>query len=148
ANSTWSVDVATNPSAPAGNYTLTATDAHGFSATAAFAIGTGTATSFLTTSPAALTLSLSNTISPTTQQITLTNPASTAATWTAAAVVNSGGSWLAVSPTSGSIPAGGSQTLNVTLSPFHMPPASYGGKIVVSPGSGTSGNPAQIAVSL
>jgi hypothetical protein len=148
ANGNWSVDLSTTVGAPSGNYTLTATDAHGFSATAAFSLNIGSAAPFITASPAGLVLTLSNTSSPTAQQVTLTNPSGASINWTAATSTSSGGGWLSISPTSGSIAAGGTQNVNVSVAPFRLPPASYGGVVTLSPGAGTSGNPSQIAVTL
>src|SRR5262249_13746245 len=144
ANGNWTVDLSTTLGAPSGNYTLTATDAHGFSATASFTLNIGSAAPFVTASPAGLVLTLSNTSSPTAQQVTLTNPGGASINWPAATSTSSGGGWLSISPTSGSIAAGGTQNVNVNIAPFRLPPASYGGVVTLSAGAGTSGNPSQI----
>jgi minor extracellular serine protease Vpr len=75
----------------------------------------------------------SGTTLPVTKALTVTNPGSAAVTLAVAVVASAtaSGATVAVSPTSLSVPAGGSATLNVTLSGSVPSPGSYTGQITM-----------------
>lgn len=65
--------------------------------------------------------------------------------WTAAATTTTGGSWLAVSPSSGTSPS----TLTISVSPSSLAAGTYAGVITISSSSSSSGSStATISVSL
>jgi uncharacterized protein (TIGR03437 family) len=93
-----------------------------------------TAAAALTSSPASLSFSATTGGSnPAPQSITLTS-ASGALGFSAAASTNSGGSWLSISPASGTAPA----TLSVSVNAAGLAAGVYQGAIAVTPTGGAS----------
>ncbi|TAK36653.1 MAG: hypothetical protein EPO21_01945 [Chloroflexota bacterium] len=144
----WSVDVNTDPSAPTSSYTIVAAGSDGYTASAPFSIGSGTATPFVSVVPDDLSVNTTNTSPAITQAITFTNSGVAPVTWTASKATNDGGSWMSVSPTSGTLDVGASQVLTITLTPFKLDASTYGGTVTISPSGGTGGNPAPVAVAM
>ncbi len=88
----------------------------------------------------------------TTQNVTLTNTGSGTLLWSANAITGSGGSWLSVSPASGSISANQSAVLAVTSTNHaDMVPGTYSGTVNVAAtdqqGRAIAGSPQYIPVS-
>src|SRR5262245_45892585 len=97
----------------------------------------------LPASPSSLSFSFTNGgTTPASQTVTISSSGA-ALTFTAAAPTSSGGSWLAVSPTTGSTPA----TLNVSVTPGALAAGIYQGAITVTP-SAAGATPQSIAVTL
>jgi uncharacterized protein (TIGR03437 family) len=73
-----------------------------------------------------------------TRRIVLTNPGSGSEGFTAAARTASGGNWLAVTPTQGSVTPSAPVSLNVTADPTGLAPNTYTGTITITdPDGGT-----------
>jgi uncharacterized protein (TIGR03437 family) len=113
----------------AGEITLTTSG--GVVTQVAVAFNVGASTAPFTVSPSTLTFSYQqNGASPAAQNIQVTGGQA----FTAAATTASGGTWLAVTPTSGT----GNVTLSVTVSPTTLPAGTYTGTITVTPTGGTA----------
>lgn len=69
---------------------------------------------------------------PTTQQVTLSNQGSGVVSYRAIAATSSGGSWLSVAPSDGTVTATNSTTLSITATPGGLDVGSYSGTITVA----------------
>ena len=99
--------------------------------------------------PATLTFTAKRTTNPVTQDITLTNSGGASMTWSAAATMATGSGWLAVSPASGTLSAGASTTLTVTVTSSALTTGSYTGNIAISaPGTPAGNSPQNTGISL
>ncbi len=144
-----SVTVSVTPSSLAagtysGTVTLTSTGAGNGPQTVAVTLTVTAATPTLTVAPTSLSFSYqagSSTL-PATQSVALSS-SGTPINFTAAAATTSGGSWLAVAPTSGATPA----TLTVTVTPGSLTPGTYTGTVTVTPTGATNG-PQTVTVTL
>jgi uncharacterized protein (TIGR03437 family) len=118
-------------------------------------LGAATATSLPFTVTGSGTINVVNgfTVVPTTLQLQaysessaavsssaiLSNQASAATSFTAAATVNSGKDWLSVSPAKGSVLASSQFPLTVTANPSGLTPGIYQGQVNVEAGAGLAG---------
>ncbi len=96
-----------------------------------------------------LSFSLTQGASPATSQLTLTNQGSGSLTFTASALSSTGGSWIQISPASGTVTATSPVSLTVTANPGNLAAGTYTGSISIA--SASSGQvitaPATLAVS-
>jgi len=98
----------------------------------------------LTLAPTALTFNFqTGSASPAAQGIAVTT-SGTALNFTTSAATSSGGSWLAVTPASGSTPS----QLSVTVNPSGLAAGTYSGTITVTPSGAGAGPAAVTTVSL
>ncbi len=100
--------------------------------------GSATVTIALGVTPPAVVLARTNPNSPIVFDVTLVGGAQ-ASQYLATSDTQSGGNWLSVSPSSGTIPALNSQTFSGTANPSGLSPGVYQGGININIGSG--GNP-------
>ncbi len=84
---------------------------------------------------------------PTPQSVSLKNTGGSPMNWSAAAATTTGGPWLSVSPTSGTLAAGQTITLNVSVNSNNLFSDLYTGSITVT-APGASNSPAAVAVDL
>jgi uncharacterized protein (TIGR03437 family) len=95
----------------------------------------------LTVDPTALSFNLTQNANAVTQSVTISNFASKAVQFSASATTNSGGNWLQLSPTSGSIASLGTAGLAITADPSKITEGAgtYSGAVSVSiPGEPTA----------
>jgi len=92
----------------------------------------------LIVSPTALTITAMTGSNPSPQVITLTHSGSGTVTWSAAGLPSA--SWVSITPVSGSINAGGSSNLTVTVNATGLTPGTYSSTILITPivGSGAT----------
>jgi len=148
-NTDGSRSIVGTPTTPgAFNFSLTATDACGKSATATFTItvtGTPVSTPQLQVNTASLGFIVQNNFGTTSgdQTIAITS-SSTALTYSAVLTTQSGGNWLAArNPTAGTTPS----TLTVGTANFsNLAPGTYNGAITIT--SSASNNPVVVSVTL
>jgi uncharacterized protein (TIGR03437 family) len=93
-----------------------------------------------------LSFSLTAGAAPATAQLTVTNQGGGTLSFTASAATASGGSWLQVSPGSGTAPASTPASLTVTATPGTLGAGTYGGSITVT--SATTGQSITVSVTL
>jgi uncharacterized protein (TIGR03437 family) len=106
-------------------------------------VSSGAAGSPVQANPASLSFSYTaGAPAPPSQTVVIISPGATL-TFTAAASTTSGGPWLSVSPTSGTV----NTTLTVSVSPAGLAPGSYNGAITITP-SGTGNAPQTVPVRL
>jgi uncharacterized protein (TIGR03437 family) len=120
-----------NPGTYNGTITITAPGASNSPQTVAVSL-TVTSAPTISVSPSLLNYSYQSGGNPPQVQVVSVS-ASAAATFTAVA---SGGSWLSVSPTSGTAPA----SLSVSVNPAGLNPGTYNGTITVSGANGATGS--------
>jgi len=101
----------------------------------------------LSTSPASLAFSAPGGTNPAAQTLTLRNTGAAGMTWTVAVSTGGAGNWLAVSPSSGSLGAGASGSLQVAVQSSALAPGNYAGSIMVT-GGHAMGSPAALPVNL
>ncbi len=82
---------------------------------------------------------------PPPQVVQISNSGTGTLTWSATRSTVSGGNWLGIQPSTGSVPP--TASISVTAATCGLPAASYNGSVVVS-ADGASGSPASIAVTL
>lgn len=73
-----------------------------------------------------------------TQSVNIANQSNTAEAFTASASTASGGNWLSLSPSSGSIASFGASSIGVTADPSSLPPGTYTGTVAISITGGKS----------
>lgn len=106
-------------------------------------VSSGASGSPISVSPASLSFSFTaGTPNPASQSVVITSPGASL-TFTAAASTTSGGMWLSVSPTSGSVNA----TLTISVDPTGLAPNTYNGTITITP-SGAGNSPQTVPVKL
>jgi hypothetical protein len=71
-------------------------------------------------------------ISPAAQTVALTNSGARSLSWRAAAISQEGGSWLSISPVSGSLAAYQSTMLRVAVNTTGLPVGTYNGTVVIT----------------
>jgi hypothetical protein len=133
-NATLTVSVAST-SLAAGPYTgnIEIADANATNTPQNVAVSlTVNAAPVISRSPATLTYSVLRGRNPATQAITLTNAGSATMNWSAAATMNNGAGWLAVSPASGTLAPGANTTLTVTVTSSALTTNTYTGNIRIS----------------
>ena len=81
---------------------------------------------------ASMNFSLTQNGAAVTQSATVSNYGSSPLEFTASASTTSGGNWLALSSSSGSIPSAGLSSLSVTADPSQLAPGTYSGTVTVS----------------
>ena len=101
-------------------------------------MGVKAAPAALNVSPSSLTYSATTTQSVPVQAITLQNSGGQALNWQASATTNDGANWLYVNQANGTIAAGHSQMLNVTVQAQQLAVGSYQGAITLSGGASAS----------
>jgi subtilase family serine protease len=84
---------------------------------------------------------------PASQTGTLGNTGTAAYNFTASASTQSGGNWLAVSPTSGSVPVNGNVSLTISVNISGMAAGNYSGTVTAT-STNAQGSPKTIAVTL
>jgi uncharacterized protein (TIGR03437 family) len=85
-----------------------------------------------TVNPSALSFSLTQNAAGVTQSVTIANQTSQALPFSASATTNSGGNWLRVSSSGGSVPSFGSSGLAVTADPSQLTAGTYTGAVSIS----------------
>jgi len=95
-------------------------------------------------SPGSMTMQASPGINPPPQNLTVQNAGAVAMTWTASTAA---GSWLAVTPASGSLGPGAATTLTVAAASAALPAGQYSAAVVVSAGR-ANGSPASVPIAL
>jgi uncharacterized protein (TIGR03437 family) len=125
-----------------GTITLSATGASNVTIQVTLVVSTSP---LLTASPTALTFThaLSSATPPPAQTIAVSTTASAPIAFSAAATVQIGTQWLAVTPTSGSTPS----TLTVTVNPAGLVAGTYNGTISIA-SAGAANSPLQIPVTM
>jgi uncharacterized protein (TIGR03437 family) len=78
-----------------------------------------------------------------TRTITVSNLGGGTIAFAANTTTTSGGSWLTLSSSSGTLAAFSSQSLVATLNPAGLPAGTYSGTVIISSGTASSGGPAQ-----
>ncbi len=86
----------------------------------------------VTIDPSALNFNLTQNAAGVTQSVTITNHGNKALEFSASATTNSGGKWLALPSSGGSITAGGSFSLAVTANPAQLTAGTYAGVVTIS----------------
>lgn len=86
----------------------------------------------LTIDPANIRFNLTQGGTPAMQSVAITNHGGQAAQYSASAVTASGGNWLSLSSSSGSVAAYAAQGISVTADPSKLQPGTYSGTITVS----------------
>jgi hypothetical protein len=81
-----------------------------------------------------LNFNLTQNAAAATQSVTVTNHGSTAMSFSASASTNSGGNWLTLSPSAGSVAAFGSSSIGVTADPAQLTAGTYSGSVTVTAG--------------
>ena len=99
----------------------------------------------LALSAQSLSFSLTQGASPLTSQLTLTNQGGSL-NFTAVATPASGGNWISISPTSGTVTASSPVSLTVTANPGNLTAGTYTGAIIVT--SSTTGQTITIPMTL
>lgn len=89
----------------------------------------------LVLSSAALTFNGTATQNPAPQSLTLQNTGGQPLNWTATATTTGGGNWLAVSPASGSLPAGGQGPITVGAASTGLIAGTYAGALTLTYGN-------------
>lgn len=97
----------------------------------------------VTVEPSALRFNLTQNAASVTQSLTVANYGNQALQFSASATTNSGGNWLQLSPTSGSVASGGTSALAITVDPSDVTPGTYSGTITIS---AAGGQPLAVAV--
>lgn len=106
-------------------------------------VSTGASGSPVSVSPTSLSFSYTiGAAAPPGQTVVIISPGATL-TFTAAASMTSGGNWLAVSPTSGTV----GTTLTVSVNPTGLAAGTYNGTITITP-SGTGNSPQTVPFKL
>jgi uncharacterized protein (TIGR03437 family) len=109
-----------------------------FSVSVSFTV-TATAPQNLSLSEQSLSFSATTGAAPAMSQLTLSNQGSGSLTFTASALASTGGSWIQISPASGTVTAGSPVSLTVTANPGNLAAGTYAGSIsVASASSGQS----------
>ncbi len=134
------------------NFTLTITIALGVEGTTVFSDSAANPATFIVTpysgpavtiDPAVLSFNLTQNAAPVTQSVSIVNHGNQAVQFSASATTNSGGNWLQLSSSEGSIASSGSFGLAVTADPSKLAPGTYSGAVTISiPG----GQPLTVAV--
>jgi len=88
--------------------------------------------------PGGLGFSLTQGAAAATQSVSIANQSSQVQTFTASATTNSGGNWLSVSPSSGSVASFGAASVSVTANPANLPPGTYSGVVTIAIAGGKS----------
>jgi uncharacterized protein (TIGR03437 family) len=96
--------------------------------------------------PSGISFNLTQNETGVTQSVTIANHSSQAEQFSASATTNSGGSWLKISPGSGSIASFGSTGIAVAADPSHLTPGTYSGTITISITGGQTFNVSVLAV--
>lgn len=86
----------------------------------------------VTVDPPVLSLNLMQNGSGVTQSVTIANHGNQALQFSASATTNSGGNWLELSSSSGSIASQGSFGLSVTANPSQLAPGTYSGAVTIT----------------
>ncbi len=94
-------------------------------------------------SPSSLTFTAKRTTNPATQTVAVNNTGDGTLAWTASVSTQSGGSWLAVSPSSG----GNGTVVTVTVTSSSLPPGTYSGTLTITDASADN-SPVQVPVTL
>jgi len=133
-----SLRVIVDPSSlTAGTYQATVTIASRFTSPSSYTIPvtltvTAAGQPSLSVSPNGLTFAFVQQSPALTRPIVLSNVGGGSLPFTASTKTSSGGSWLQVSTSSGTLPAFGSLPLNVTADPTGLAPGTYSGVVTVS----------------
>jgi uncharacterized protein (TIGR03437 family) len=99
-----------------------------------------------TVNPPGLNFNLTQSGAAVTQSISVSNFGSQAAQFSASASTGSGGSWLTISPSSGSTASFGSSSIVVTANPAKLTTGTYSGTVTISVAGGQSYSVPVIAV--
>jgi uncharacterized protein (TIGR03437 family) len=86
----------------------------------------------VTIDPSGLSFNLTQSGTAVTQSVTITNHVSQASQFSASATTNSGGNWLTLASTKGSVASFASSAIAVTADPSHLTPGTYSGSITIS----------------
>src|SRR5271165_576394 len=133
-----SLQVTVDPSSlAAGTYQGTVTIASPYASPSSYPIAvtltvTAAGQPSLSVSPTGLTFAFVQQAASLTRPITVSNVGGGVLSFSAQTTTTSGGSWLRVSTSSGSISAFGSTALNVTADPTGLSPGTYSGVITIS----------------
>ncbi|HUR39519.1 MAG TPA: choice-of-anchor D domain-containing protein, partial [Planctomycetota bacterium] len=141
-----SVNQGTNPTGlVAGTYTATVTVTNGTS-TGTFDVAFNVNDlATISLDPTALTFNAPDIgPDPVFQPVTLTNSGTAALDWTATTIMQGGQTWLSVTPASGSLPAGGSVQLAVSVNHGVLAAGTYTANIDIADTTGNATNPDEL----
>ena len=138
ATSAWFANISAVAVDPAGNVYIADSGADRIRE-----VSSGAAGSPISVSPASLSFSYTTGYAaPPSQTVVIISPGATL-TFSAAASTTSGGNWLSVSPTSGTV----GTTLTISVNPAGLSPGTYNGTVTITP-SGTGNSPQTVPVKL
>ena len=132
------IGISANPAGLApGTYQGTVTIASPYASPSQVSIAvtftvTAAATGHLSIDPTPLSFRVLNGASPVTSQIALSNSGSGSLSFTAATSTASGGAWLAVTPSNGTVSASAPTALTITITPGSLAAGVYSGAISLS----------------
>ena len=133
---TLSVTITSNtlqPGSYRGDITFTGNASNSPQSTPVYlTVGPGPPKPIISLNPSALTFTTQAGTSPASQTIIVNNTGNAPLNFSAAASTTSGGLWLKVLPTAGTVPAAGSKTVTVSVSSSALAPGTYTGSITVS----------------